>query len=72
MAGKSRIRKKYEEIIDQQDLLHNQLIALQNSCQHLKVEKEFHSDTGNYCKQDDCYWVECKCPECGKFWTEVQ
>ena len=52
--------------------LNAQLLYLQEECQHQNAVKENKSDTGNWCKADDCYWTECKCPDCLKFWREDQ
>lgn len=46
--------------------------ALQEECTHPNCVSEHHSDTGNYCKQDDSYWTDHKCPDCGKHWTTPQ
>ena len=44
--------------------------ALRDSCPHNDVDRQHHSDTGNWCPQDNAYWTECKCFVCGKTWTE--
>lgn len=45
----------------------NQLRAC---CTHPNVKKKHGSNTGNWCPQDDCYWTDFDCPDCGKHWTE--
>jgi hypothetical protein len=47
-----------------------QLRDLQTLCPHPRVEKIARADTGNWCKSDDSYWYDCKCPDCDKQWTE--
>ena len=66
----TNIEKKRKLIESQQDELLHELGVLQSFCKHKKATSEHHSDTGNWCKQDDCYWVEYHCSECGKFWRE--
>ena len=41
-------------------------------CSHPAVVKSFHADTGNWDRRDDHYWVDFKCPDCGRFWIEDQ
>jgi len=42
------------------------ITALQESCPHEVVEGEYKADTGNYCPQDDSYWISAKCLDCHK------
>lgn len=37
-------------------------------CSHPNVIKTHGANTGNWCPQDDCYWTDFKCPDCGKIW----
>ena len=30
------------------------------------------SDTGNWCKSDDSYWIDCDCSICGRHWVAPQ
>lgn len=60
-----RIRKEKAEL----DI---QLAYLQYHCKHESVKKEYKADTGNWSKSDDSYWIEFKCPDCGKYWTVDQ
>ena len=48
------------------------LKALQEECAHPALVGIFRSDTGNWSRSDDVYWVEFKCPDCGKRWDENQ
>lgn len=40
----------------------------QAECKHPDLEGEYGSNTGNWCEQDDCYWINLNCPTCGKRW----
>lgn len=66
----TNIEEKRKLIESRQDELLHELRVLQSFCKHRNATSEPRSDTGNWCKQDDCYWVEHRCPECGKFWRE--
>lgn len=50
----------------------DELKTIINKCKHEYVKLKAKSDTGNYCKSDDCYWYEIECKVCGKRWDEDQ
>jgi hypothetical protein len=60
-----KINKKIREWQHRKDIL-------QMTCQHEKVKKIPRANTGNYDPSQDCYWYECHCPGCDKFWMEDQ
>jgi hypothetical protein len=62
-------RRRLEESVRQ---AYEELRVLQHRCKHPNVTKEHGSSTGNWCKADDCYWIEYECIDCGKKWTEDQ
>ena len=43
-----------------------------NVCDHPNATKVPNCNTGNWDRNDDHYWYECKCPDCGLYWTEDQ
>jgi hypothetical protein len=49
----------------------DQIDLIQEICYHPDVVKTHKSNTGNYDPHADCYWTEFKCPDCGKWWSEV-
>lgn len=57
-----RLREEIEALFEE---LHKH----QSRCKHRKVEVTHKSDTGNYCPQDDSYWIDAYCPVCLKKWT---
>ena len=61
-ALKERIRHTQECIRRIQD----------TECVHVGLTGKYRANTGNYCPEDDSYWVEFKCPRCDKQWTEEQ
>ena len=60
-----RIRKKYDEA-------YAAMLALQEECTHPNATKEYGANTGNWCKQDDYYWIDHQCPDCQKRWRTPQ
>lgn len=66
---------KYPKIQHKLDLieeLYKEIKEVQAVCTHKGLVGKYGADTGNYCSQDDSYWVDFTCPECGKKWTETQ
>jgi hypothetical protein len=45
---------------------------LQNLCAHPNASKKYRGDTGNWDRTQDSYWIEHRCPDCGKFWSVEQ
>lgn len=60
---------KAHKLKRQIDELYDQLHAHQERCQHAKAVGHYGADTGNWCSQDDDYWIDCICPVCLKRWT---
>ena len=63
---------KAHKIKKEIDQLYEELEAHQKRCKHIKRECVNKGDTGNWCRDDDSYWKECKCPTCLKTWMEDQ
>lgn len=64
------IRLAAKNIEDRKTRLISELKELQNFCTHPDVEKKYASNTGNYDPSADFYWIEFRCPDCGKFWSK--
>ena len=47
---------------------HEAVKYIQDNCQHQKAEFKYGASTGDWCKADDEYWYDYKCPECNKQW----
>lgn len=60
---------KAHRLKDEITKLQLELKLHQDKCNHAKSTKEYGSNTGNYCPQDDCYWTTFSCPTCLKVWT---
>lgn len=63
----SRIDEIHREIA----ALDKELADIQSSCSHPDpcVEYKYGSNTGNWDKGDDCYWIDFKCSLCDLNWT---
>jgi predicted RNA-binding Zn-ribbon protein involved in translation (DUF1610 family) len=68
----AQIRRKWASIDRREEKLADELAALQAICTHTNVEKEYKSNTGNYDPTADSYWIDFRCPDCGKRWIEDQ
>ena len=63
-----RMMKLKKKISD----LNDQVLKLQAECPHARVKETNRADTGNYSYSDDRYWIEFRCHDCGKWWSEDQ
>lgn len=66
------IREEVKKLKSEITKAANRIIDIQNQCEHPNVEKKYRSDTGNWCKRDDAYWIDHACPDCGKHWRVLQ
>lgn len=72
VTGMNSVLRKRVRIEEKLKIWREQLSILQQECAHPNAEKIFKSDTGNWDRSQDSYWKDCRCPDCGKFWTEPQ
>lgn len=68
----AQIRRKMKTILKHQAIWRTAEIDLQNQCNHVNVDKTYKGNSGNYDPSANSYWIEFKCSDCGKFWTEDQ
>lgn len=66
------IKTKIAARIKQLSKIQNEIYALQDECTHPNIDKQYKGSTGNWSKSDDSFWIEFKCLDCGKRWTENQ
>lgn len=47
------------------------ILKIQQECPHPSetLFGRYMSSTGNWCSQDDCYWLDLDCELCGKCWS---
>lgn len=67
-----KIREKLIEYQDKISECTALIKELQSICTHEGANIKFESDTGNYCKSDDSYWINWHCPCCSKGWITDQ
>lgn len=64
------ICRKVKKLEAKAALLDRQIALIQKDCPHPTLYKQYQSDTGNYCPQDDSYWTNFYCTTCGVRWRE--
>ena len=73
MLTSKQVQRRRDTIQNKISLWENKLASLQNEeCPHIQFENKAGSDTGNWCKQDDSYWYDYHCFDCGKMWRVPQ
>lgn len=55
-------RKRLEQRIQK---LKEELVELQGICKHFALEGKYTGSSGHYSPDDNSYWVEVYCPDCG-------
>ena len=68
----AQVRRKLATIQRNQTKWDQAERSLQHICPHPNASKKHCGSTGNWDRNDDAYWIEYKCPDCGKFWTVDQ
>lgn len=48
--------------------LQSELGRIRDTCPHPHKEGRYKGNTGNWCPDDDSYWIDVSCPDCGKTW----
>lgn len=67
-----KIRNKINSIKNK-ILKHNQdIMHIQSDCEHNSTRRTHRANTGNYCRGDDIYWIDCVCLICDKHWQDSQ
>lgn len=68
MTRKEEIQKTRTEMTELHTKLMNLVIEDQKECKHEKLYKWYTADTGNWCPNDDVYYVSVFCNECDSSW----
>lgn len=68
----AQVRRKLQTINKHQEKWDAAEALLQSTCLHPNADKKYCANTGNYDPTADSYWIEYRCPDCGKFWQEDQ
>lgn len=65
---KSKIRIEFERLTDIINSAASDIEKLRAQCKHIRTEKKYGSNTGNYNPTENCYWTDFTCCACGKWW----
>ena len=57
-----KLLKQFERIADK-------ICKLRDECPHDSVIAKYRGDSGNYDPNDNTYWVEVNCDDCGKYFS---
>jgi hypothetical protein len=68
----AQIRRRLATIEKHQNKWADAEKELRKVCNHPAADKKYCGTSGNYDPTADSYWIEYRCPDCGKFWTEDQ
>lgn len=68
----AQVRRKLATIHKHQEKWYKAEKELQTLCTHPNASKKYCADTGNWDRNSDTYWIEYRCPDCGKFWSVDQ
>lgn len=66
------IRSAIENLDEAEEQIGEIRVRIQDLCEHPDASKEYKANSGNYDPSADSYWIEYKCPDCGRFWMEDQ
>lgn len=67
-----QIKRRLETLTKRSNTIQLEIRQLQESCPHENKSSIPASDTGNWCKSDNKYWIDHRCFDCGKYWREYQ
>lgn len=68
----AQVRRKLTTIVKNQEKWDQAERDLQLLCSHPNATKKYCGDTGNWDRAADSYWIEYRCPDCGKKWNVDQ
>ena len=58
------VRTKMNTLIRKKNNIDEQLKELQSQCTHENFTGTYGCDTGNWCRDDDSYWINFTCLDC--------
>ncbi|ANA49194.1 hypothetical protein PMW_69 [Pseudomonas phage phiPMW] len=59
------ISDKHTAILQIINDAHLLLGKLRQECEHPNYTGKYNANTGNWCSDDDTYWIDFHCPDCG-------
>lgn len=60
------IKENVEHLMNKIEDYQMRISKHQDNCKHEVVKGEYKADTGNWCKEDDSYWISAVCLDCQK------
>lgn len=60
------IKENVEHLMSKVKEYQERIAKHQEQCKHEVVNGEYRADTGNWCKEDDSYWISAVCLDCQK------
>lgn len=63
-----QIQSRLIRLYGKQVLIDDEIEALRDACPHVNLHGKYKGDTGNWCPQDDSYWIEAVCKDCERRW----
>lgn len=63
-----QIQAKLVKLYGKERMIRDEIEALRDECPHVNLEGKYKGNTGNWCPQDDSYWIDAYCNDCGKRW----
>jgi hypothetical protein len=72
MMTPTQVKRKALTIKKHLDKWNTNYKILQQECQHTNKISKNEGSTGNWDRNDDCWWKSHYCPDCDKRWTEEQ
>lgn len=65
----SKVKELKETIRPEIEKLSKEIRDLQKKCGHKNFTTKKGANTGNWCEEDNIYWVDVRCSDCG--WSDV-
>ncbi len=63
-----QVQRKAIRLAGAMRMLRDEMEALQEQCPHEHLVGKYKGNTGNWCPQDDSYWIDAHCKDCNKRW----
>jgi len=64
------ISEKYQKLKVKLNKVQEDILKLQAECTHVNVTQSKGSTTGGFDPNNDSFWIDHTCPDCGKMWTD--
>lgn len=68
MTTPKQIRNKLIRLYGKERIVRDEIEQLRASCPHENLVGEYRGNTGNWCPQDDSWWINAHCKDCDKQW----